>query len=514
MALARRPREQALVALRSVSKRFGGFQAVDRVDLDIQEGSFHALLGENGAGKTTLMRMLAGELRPDGGTIAVDNQICNFRSPRAAREHGIRLVHQHSILIPNLSIAENFLLDAADERLLSGIDGLGKRIREEADRFGISLDPHRLIWELSTTERQWVEVFRALFGGGRILILDEPTAQLSPVEGDALLSRLKALTESGICIVLITHKLREVFAFADTVTVLRKGRWVATELVQAVSEGSLAELMVEDPRDVRSPTGPAEGRRRFGTERLIELENISCLDHRGRTVLKSVSLVLSRGEVLGVAGVSGNGQAQLARIVAGVERIFSGTVVQAGSRGLTKRYIPDDRINVATAATLSVFDNLALRDFRCSPGSHRGLLNMRVLEERASSRVSRFHIKTPSLRAAVSVLSGGNIQRVVVARELDSDPDLVVAHNPTAGLDIATSIFVRGQLVEVASRGGGVLLISDDLDELLAIADRILVLHGGGVVGVLGPEAFDMVVIARLMAGAEGTVLEEESTTS
>jgi simple sugar transport system ATP-binding protein len=491
-----------------VAKRFDAFQAVDGVSFEIRQGSFHALLGENGAGKTTLMRMLAGELKPDSGSIFVDGISRRFRSARDARLHGIRLVHQHSLLIPNLTILENFLLVEKEGALAAGRVGLGTKIREEAAHFGIVLDPDRPVWELSVTQRRWIEVFRAIFGGGRILILDEPTALLSPLEGDALLEKLGELASSGMSIVLITHKLREVFRFADTVTVMRRGRWVATKPVPEVTEESLARMMVDEgPRAGDRAFADRHGRPDRGS-RLVELREVVCVDHRGRIVLESTSLAVSRGEVLGVAGVSGNGQAQLARIVAGIERPSRGTVARPAGSDPHARYIPDDRIHVATAASLSLLDNLSLRDFQKPPCATRGLLDLKVLADRARARLVRFEIKAPSMHAAVSVLSGGNIQRVVIARELDNNPELVVAHNPTAGLDITTAAFVRQQLVEVANRGGGVLLISDDLDELLSLADRLVILHVARIVGVLQRAGFDPVLVARLMAG--GTVSNGE----
>ncbi len=493
--------ETVAVAFQHISKSFDAVVANDDVTFEVRKGSFHALLGENGAGKTTLVRMLAGELVPDAGVILVNGEQCRFRSPRNARARGIRIVHQHSVLIPNLSIAENFLLDGTEERQIPNMTVLCAKIRFEADKFGIPLDPRRAVWELSATQRQWLEVFRALFGGGQILILDEPTALLSLIEGDALLDRLRALTAGGIGIILITHKMREVLKFADTVTVLRKGRWVTTEAVRDVTEEHLAAMMVAAD-GAHEQVAPQRMAVKEGFSKLITVNSLSCTDHRGRQVLDSVGFVLSRGEVLGVAGVSGNGQGELARIVAGVERAFSGSIEQSSVRCLIRRYIPDDRIRVGTAATLSVRDNLTLRDFQLPPCSSWGLLNRSVVDKLASSRVSLFQIKTPSTTIPVSLLSGGNIQRVVVARELAGDPDLVVAHNPTAGLDVATAVFVRRRLVDVAAGGGGVLLISDDLDELIDVADRIVVLHAGRVAGVLGRSQFDRVVLAGLMSGA------------
>jgi len=490
------------ISFRSVCKRFGSLIANDDITFRIAGGSFHALLGENGAGKTTLMRILAGELRADSGEILIAGERGRFRSPREARTRGVRLVHQHPLLIPNLSVVENFLLDDVGGVPFPKVDAVCSTIRSEAERFGIRLDPRRPVWEFAAAQRQWLEVFRALFGGGRILILDEPTSLLSPIEGDALLDRLKTLTESGLSVVLITHKLREVFKYADVVTVLRKGRRVATEEVGSTSEKRLASMMVGGSGDLPEEAILTPHATDSVGRPLIELKDVTCVDGRGRTVLNRVSLVLSRREVLGVAGVSGNGQVELAQIVAGVRMTgFAGIVRSIGDERVERRYIPDDRIRVGSAATLSVCDNLTLRDFRIPPCSRWGVLRRAIIRRRASERVSMFQIQTPSLNAPVGLLSGGNIQRVVVARELDGKPDLVVAHNPTAGLDLATTTFVRRQLRRIASANGAVLLISDDLDELMGSADRILVLHGGAVTGNLDRARFDRILIASWMAG-------------
>jgi ABC-type uncharacterized transport system ATPase subunit len=491
---------RASVVFDGVSKRFGPLLANDGITFEVERGSFHALLGENGAGKTTLMRILAGEIAPDRGAIVVDGSPRRFRSPIDARKAGIRMVHQHSILIPNLSVAENFLLDHESPGLFAKLDELAADLRARISGFGLRIDPSQPVWSLSTTERQWVEVYGALQGEPRIVILDEPTSQLSPVEGDALLERLRDLTTRGVSVLLITHKMREVFAFADVVTVLRKGKWVATMPVAEASEDTLAEMMVGAGH---AAVADAAGEPSAG-EPLIAARDLSCRNQQGRLTLRSVNFVLARRQVLGVAGISGNGQSELARVIAGLNRPDAGTL-QLPATAIRRRYVPDDRIHVGTAPGLSVRDNLALRVFREQPYARNGLIQSAVIDRLADKQIADYQIVTPSAQAKVASLSGGNIQRVVIARELDDDPDLVVAHNPTAGLDLATSAFVRARLRQVASRGGGVLLISDDLDELLQVADRIMVLHSGRIAGTLDRPEFDRLAIAALMSGAEST---------
>jgi simple sugar transport system ATP-binding protein len=497
--------DRVAIRFRAISKRFGATVANDSISFAIGDRSMHALLGENGAGKTTLMRILAGELLPEDGDIFIDGCARRIASPSAARALGIRLVHQHSSLIPNLTIAENFVLTGPARGALLHIGALADELRDAAKQFGIDIDPRQQVWELSASQRQWLEVFRATYRGGRIIVLDEPTSLLSPIEGDALLDRLKGLARSGATIVLITHKLREVFKYADDVTILRKGRQVATLPVKDVDDSALAEMMIE--RANVQPAGNIGRSRDQGKmQRLVaEARELSVRDSRGRVVLNSVSFDLRSSAILGVAGVSGNGQTELARVLAGLDQRFGGSIVWHGETKAVCRYIPDDRVSVGTASALSVLDNLMLRSFRSNTVSRKGFLDSRRLTERAASLVSDFQIKIRALDEPVHHLSGGNIQRVVLARELSDHADLIIAHNPTAGLDIATAVFVRNQLVETARSGSAVLLISDEIDELFAVADQLLVLHEGAVAGVLEREQFDTNLVATLMAGGKLT---------
>ncbi|MFN7914562.1 MAG: ATP-binding cassette domain-containing protein [Vicinamibacterales bacterium] len=491
-----------------VTKRFGELTAVHDVSFEVRTGSVHALLGENGAGKTTLVRLLSGELLPDEGTISVFGECQSFRSPRDARRIGIRLVHQHPTLIPNLTIEENFLLAFKSVSATTSRRDFSERLRGEAAVLGIKIDPSRPVSDLSVAQRQWVEVFGAIFAGGRLIILDEPTAHLSPLEGDRLLDELARLASGGLTVMLITHKLREVRQFSEVVTVMRRGRVVATESVADLSDATLASMMVDGYRDLRVPENES-GRSRGDV--LLVLSDVSCAGHYRHSALSNVSFDIHRGEVVGVAGVSGNGQTELARVVAGIAAPTSGTVMRHGGAEVCVRYIPDDRINVATASSLSVRDNLSMRDFDRPPYAHYGLLAQPALREHAEAMADQFGVRRTSLDAPVRVLSGGNIQRVVVARELTANPDLVVAHNPTAGLDLETALFVRNQLRDVASRGGALLLISDDIDELQWLADRVLVLHGSRIVGDVPRALFDSALVARLMAGGSADGLGRKS---
>lgn len=495
--------DRPAVAFDAVSKRFDSVPADVEVSFSVARGSLHALLGENGAGKTTLMRILAGELTPDSGRINVDGQPVRFRSPREARRVGIRMVHQHSVLIPSLSVLENFILeDTGDASLFPHLRRLSARLSAALAEFGMRVDPNRAVWELSPSERQWLEVFRAQYFGARVLVLDEPTAQLSPIEGDALLARVQALCRDGATAILITHKMREVLTYADTVTVLRKGRWIATRAVQVGDGDALAAMMVGDAVSEQGTGGRATRPVEIAAP-CLTVSKARSKDSRGQWVLRDITFDLARGEVLGVAGVAGNGQGELARIAAGERHPDTGSVNWPGAPPAARRHIPEDRVHVGTAARLSVRDNLVLRDFRHEPCSAHGWLNRTALDRLAAARVDDFRIAAQSLDSPVSHLSGGNLQRVVVAREMDGDIGLLVAHNPTAGLDIATAAYVRERLVRVARQGSGVLFISDDLDELITCADRLLVLYSGGIAGILERRDFDRAAIARLMSGTD-----------
>lgn len=484
----------------AIQKRFGAFQALSDVSFAVRQGGIHALLGENGAGKTTLMRVLSGELRADGGTTIIDGKASTFSTPLDARRSGIRMVHQHLSLIPALTITENFLLDQDDAPLFPSFRVTSGSIRKEAERFGVSIDPDRQVWELSLSEQQWIEVFRALFLGGRIVILDEPTSLLSPIEGDRLLANLKMYAQAGRIVILITHKLREVKTFADTVTVLRRGRAIKTLPVKDTSPGELTSLMMGEKREGNGEETRHDARR-VKPEPVLSLCKVSASDQRGKRLLSEIDLSLSRGWVCGVAGVAGNGQTELAGIVSGLLDPDQGKILPESRRSLVYRYVPADRTELGTGSGLSIAENLVLRTYQDREVSKHGILDWDRLSKCAETLAEDYKIKMRSPSDRIATLSGGNIQRVVLARELLDPADVLVVHNPTSGLDMATTAFARAKIREAALRGSAVLLISDDLDEILDLADEIVVLHGGRIAGSFARAEATIEEIGAVMAG-------------
>lgn len=488
------------IRFEAISKRFGDFSALSEVSLTVNSGGIHALLGENGAGKTTLMRIASGELRPDDGRVVICGEGVSFAAPLDARRAGIRMVHQHLSLVPAFTVIENFILDEDGAPVFSRDAAVGEVISREANRFGMAIDPSRKIWEFSLAEQQWIEVFRAMHFGGRIVILDEPTSLLSPVEGDRLLAHLKTYAEGGRIVILITHKLREVMRFAQKVTVLHRGRAVETSAVQDMTAESLTALMMGGEASGRNQAQAARGARPKPPA-LVSLHDVAALDQRGRRLISGIELSLARGWICGVAGVAGSGQTELANVVSGLAEPAQGVIRTHDEKPIVRRYIPADRTDLGTCTGLSIGENLILRIYRDGAMSKRGALDWGKLASFASDLSNAFRIKMGSQTDRIATLSGGNIQRVVLARELSGDVDLLVAHNPTSGLDMATAEFVRDKLREAASRGTAILLISEDLDEILELADEILALHGGLIEGRFTRETATVEGVGAVMAG-------------
>lgn len=489
-----------MLELTGITKAFGAVQALDGVDVSFAPGEVHAVLGENGAGKSTLMKVLYGLLRPDAGRIRLDGRELRLRRPADAQAAGIGMVHQHFMLAEALSVAENILLGRRDSGFWMPRSMLRRRARELSLRFGLDVDPDTPVADISVGQRQRVEVLKALACDARTLILDEPTAVLTLQETEQLFASLRALRNDGRRIVFISHKLDEVLSISDRVTVLRAGRRVCTEPTGTLTADDLAERMI-GARLTERPIAPAS---RPGEEvlRLIEVHT-----RRQRRGLRGLNLVVCRGEIVGIAGVDGNGQMDLARTALGLQRATSGTVeFRRGSARASLAHITDDRHREALVLSMSVAENAALKDHGRPPLSRRAWLNRSAIDAFADRILRDYDIRAAGLRAAVSTLSGGNQQRLVVARELARRPELIVAVNPTRGLDVAAGEFVHRRLAAERDRGAAVLLISADLDEILRLADRICVLCDGRLSLAPGPP-FDVAAIGRLMAGrpASGT---------
>ncbi len=499
--------KRVAVAMRGIVKRFPGVLANDHVDFSAYEGEIHALLGENGAGKTTLMNVLSGLYRPEEGEISLYGQAVSFSSPRDAFAHGVGMVHQHFKLVDTHTVTENIILGLDRPRFLLNLSQAEEEIQRLEEQYGLKVDPQAFIWQLSLGEQQRVEILKALYRGARILIMDEPTAVLTPQEVDELFVTLRRMVNEGHTIIFISHKLDEVLEIADRITILRKGRVVDTVDVQNATKKNLARMMVG--REVlfqveKPPLEPGAP--------VLEVEDLHALSDRGVPALKGVSFHVQQREILGVAGVSGNGQSELAEVITGLRESTRGRIrvngrdlTNAGPRAFIDEgvsHVPEDRVHVGIVPSLHLTGNLFLKAYRKLPGF---FLNWSELRERARSLMQRFDVIAPSPDVEARTLSGGNIQKLILAREFSSLPKAVIAVHPTQGLDVGATEAVRQHLLEQRAQGAGILLISEDLDEVRALSDRIIVMYEGEIMGEVMPET-PVEEIGLLMAG---TRLEE-----
>ena len=498
--------------LMDISKHFDALKANDHISLEVMPGEVMCLLGENGAGKTTLMNIAYGLYRADGGQIEIDGKPATIRSPHEAIAQGVGMVHQHFMLAPPLTVAENVILGArpllSRASLLSNMKAIEKQVEEVSARYGLKVDAAARVSSLSVGEQQRVEIVKALFRGVNLLILDEPTAVLTPQETTDLFRTLRTLTAAGLSIIFITHKLNEVMAAGDRVTVLRDGRVVGQRSVRQTTPHELAQLMVgrEVKMSFEKPP-PARG------EEMLAIEGLTVRNEEGREVISGLSLRVARGEIVGIAGVDGNGQSELALAIAGLiqpaaGRIRLGGVDMAGKSpqamiqaGL--RHIPEDRHNEGLVLEFSVADNLALKRYNRPPFTRRGVLRPRAILDYAARLVKMFDIRTRSLTATTAELSGGNQQKVVLGRELDHDPDVIIAAQPTRGLDVGATEYIHTTLLGQRARGAAILLISTELEEVLALSDRIAVLYEGQIVGEVPGDRANTQKIGLMMAGVK-----------
>src|SRR5436189_5394278 len=497
--------------MRGITKRFPGVLANDAVEFEAAAGEVHALLGENGAGKSTLSNILTGLYRPDEGEILLYGERVEFAAPRDALDAGVSMVHQHFRLVERFTVAENIILgdhrrEGRSFRLRRR--AIERRVAELGDRYGFGVDPRARIWQLSLGEQQRVEILKALHLDARILILDEPTAVLTPQEAEVLFATLREMAADGRTIVFISHKLHEVKAVADRVTILRTGRNVETLGAASATPRELATLMVG--------RGLGEGVRaapRSPGEPVLAVEDVWAEGDRGGAAVKGVSLSVRRGEIVAVAGVAGNGQRELAEAIAGMGPPAKGAVRVAGKRprpgdpraaiSAGVAYVPEDRLGTGLSPGLSVASNFALKSYRQPSASRGPLLRLRKIRELAESLMERYDVRASGADVPARQLSGGNLQKVVLAREFSGDPVVVVAASPTRGLDVAGIEVVHAYLRDAAERGVGVLLISEDLDEIRSLADRIAVMYEGAIVGERDAETATVEELGLLMAGGE-----------
>ncbi|MBM2827169.1 MAG: transporter related [Dehalococcoidia bacterium] len=496
-----------LLQLRGITKRFPGVIANDNVSLDLFSGEILALLGENGAGKTTLMNILYGLYMADEGEAVLKGVPVRIHNPRQAIDLGIAMVHQHFMLIPTLTVAENIIL--GDERTrgpLLDIQGAEQEISELARQYGLQIDPHARLQDLTVGLQQRVEILKALFRHADILILDEPTAVLVPQEVEQLFQTLRSLAWEGKGIILITHKLKEALDVADRIAVLRQGRLVGTTTPDQSSEGSLAAMMVGRSLTLSVRKSPAkEG------DVALEIENLRVRSNRGLFAVDGAMLTVRSGEIVGIAGVEGNGQSELAEALTGLRRVESGSIRLQGQE-LTNRprrqfidlgvsYIPEDRQKHGLVLSYDVAYNLMLSAYHIPPFSQGIRLARRAIVDFAARVVRQFDIRTPSLQTPINHLSGGNQQKVVVGREFSRPIELLVAAQPTRGLDVGSTEFIRQQILQVREGGAAVILISSDMDEILALSDRIAVLFRGRFTDVLDSRRATPQILGLLMSG-------------
>jgi ABC-type uncharacterized transport system ATPase subunit len=481
------------LSVRNVTKRFGRVLANDDISLDVRAGSIHALVGENGAGKTTLMRIVYGLYPPDSGQVELNGEPVRFRSPRDALSYGVGMVHQHSLLVNSLSVAENVML---------ALPGVGipprhrilAKLRELADVNGLHVDPDASVGTLSVGARQRAEILSALFHGARLLILDEPTTVLTPQEVERLFSVLKALNEGGTTIAIVTHKLVEVVEFTERISVLRDGRLVATVATNETDEPALIRLMVgrDVPNRARSEAVTAAKPTASTT---LSVRNLVIRDADGAERVRRASFDVHAGEIVAITGVEGNGQAELVDAIVGMQTVNGGEIELAGEsvtdwsvarrRHAGLAYVPESRMTEGISGLVSVRDNLVLGRHNQRPFARFGIRNLRATTRAAQELIQSYNIVAPSTESPAATLSGGNLQKVVVAREIAKSPSLLVAAQPTQGVDVAAAHMIRSTLLRLRSEGVAVLLVSSDLSEVSDLADRALVLYNGSIFGEL-----------------------------
>lgn len=497
-----------VVEMKGITKKFGDFTANDSIDLVVHKGEIHSLLGENGAGKTTLMNILYGLYHPTEGSIAINGKTLNIKDPNVAISHGIGMVHQHFMLVPKFTVTENIILGSEPTGSLNKLDMDKARadVMEISTKYGLTVDPDAKIQDISVGMQQRVEILKALYRGAEILILDEPTAVLTPQEIDELINIMHKLTEQGKSIIIITHKLKEIKASADFCTIIRRGKKIDVVDVKDVDEQQLAEMMVG--REVNFAVEKSEYK---PGEVIFEVKDLVVEDARGIDVVEHLNLQVKKGEILGLAGIDGNGQSELIEAITGLRKIKSGDVLINGGNvaNLAPRKIinsgisniPEDRQKHGLVLDFTIAENMILENYANEPFSKGRWLQFDKIKEFAHQLVEKFDVRPTDIENRAAALSGGNQQKVIIAREVTNDPDLLIATQPTRGLDVGAIEFVHKSLVEQRDKGKGVLLVSYELDEILSVSDRIAVIYDGKIVAVYNANETDENEIGLMMAG-------------
>ena len=490
--------------MQDITKTFPGVLANDHVTIECNKGEVLGLLGENGAGKTTLMNILYGLYPPDEGQVFIDGKEVSIHSPSEAIENGIGMVHQHFKLVDTLTVIENVILGMPTNKAVLDLAPAREKFKKLCDEYELFVDPDTEVWKLPVGQQQWVEILKALYRDCKVLVLDEPTAVLTPSESDQLARAIRRITGQGRSVVFISHKLREVMEVTDKVTVIRDGAVVGTIATKDASQIKLAEMMVGRPITIERRERPAmpDG------EVILDMQGVNATDDRGVHALKDFSLQVRAGEIVGVAGVDGNGQRELAECISGLRKPTSGTITIKGkpvtgviSDPSFMGFIPEDRHKTGLVLDFSVAENLVIKEYMNAPYTKNGILQYKEIKRHADEMISKYNVKTPNCDVKAKTLSGGNQPKVVIAREMDPEPVFDMAAHPTRGLDLGAVTNVHDILLNERNRGAAVLFISAELQEIMAVADRIIVLYSGQIMGDLDGETADQNVIGQMMLG-------------
>ncbi|HGQ2976136.1 TPA: ABC transporter ATP-binding protein [Streptococcus pneumoniae] len=526
-----------VIEMRDITKVFGGFVANDKINLHLRKGEIHALLGENGAGKSTLMNMLAGLLEPTSGEIAVNGQVVNLDSPSKAASLGIGMVHQHFMLVEAFTVAENIILGSElTKNGVLDIAGASKEIKALSERYGLAVDPSAKVADISVGAQQRVEILKTLYRGADILIFDEPTAVLTPSEIDELMAIMKNLVKEGKSIILITHKLDEIRAVSDRVTVIRRGKSIETVEIAGATNADLAEMRrgksietveiagatnadLAEMMVGRSVSFKTEKQASKPKEVVLSIKDLVVNENRGVPAVKNLSLDVRAGEIVGIAGIDGNGQSELIQAITGLRKVESGSIELKGDSivGLHPRqitelsvgHVPEDRHRDGLILEMMISENIALQTYYKEPHSKNGILNYSNITSYAKKLMEEFDVRAASELVPAAALSGGNQQKAIIAREIDRDPDLLIVSQPTRGLDVGAIEYIHKRLIEERDNGKAVLVVSFELDEILNVSDRIAVIHDGKIQGIVSPETTNKQELGVLMAG--GNLGKEKS---
>ncbi|MCY7012593.1 ABC transporter ATP-binding protein [Streptococcus sanguinis] len=498
-----------VIEMREITKIFGEFVANDKINLELRKGEIHALLGENGAGKSTLMNMLAGLLEPTSGEIVVNGKSVKLDSPSKAASLGIGMVHQHFMLVEAFTVAENIILGSEiTKNGVLDLKGATKEIKELSEKYGLAVDPSAKVEDISVGAQQRVEILKTLYRGADILIFDEPTAVLTPAEIDELMKIMKNLVKEGKSIILITHKLDEIRAVSDRVTVIRRGKSIETVEIAGATNQDLAEMMVGRAVSFKTAKEPANPQ-----ETVLSIKNLVVEENRGVPAVKGLSLDVRAGEIVGIAGIDGNGQTELIQAITGLRKASSGeitiknqSIIGKQPRQITEMkvsHVPEDRHRDGLVLAMSISENIALQTYYIEPISKNGILNYQNITNYAKRLMEEFDVRAANEYVSASALSGGNQQKAIIAREMDRDPDLLIVSQPTRGLDVGAIEYIHKRLIEARTQGKAVLVVSFELDEILNVSDRIAVIHDGKIQGIVTPEETNKQELGILMAGGK-----------